>query len=150
MSKPRNTLGALLDRGRKIIASEGLLVVATGRPHVVAYSIGLTTRLGYEVFVVGLPPDVALPIVNALAARLKAAEEPDDTPLEEIANMPLRLRFLSRKDSVNATRRLRMIPALGYEPQRIRQLLFPDPQGRFPGEDGYSMSFDQTLDDAGV
>lgn len=149
----KSSIGALLQKARKIIAAEGLLVVSTGADADIvpaAYTVGLTTKLGYEVFVIGLPPQVGQQILNTVAKRLLAAEEPDDTPLTGIANMPVKLHFLPASATDDTTGRLRMIPAVGYEPQRIRQLIYPDAQGRFPGEPGYEAPFEQTLEAAGI
>lgn len=145
-----NKLHELIERSRAIIAKEGHLVIATGDPPILSYTAGLTPRLGYEVFLVGLPPASAQPILNALAGRLLQDEHPDNTDLPCLANVPLRLRFQSAADSVVSGRRLRMLSGLGYTPQRIRQLLLPDVAGRFPGHPEYDLRLDQTLEAVGV
>lgn len=143
-------LHELIERSRAIIAKEGHLIVATGDQARLSYTVGLTTHLGYEVYVVGLPPAAAQPILNALAVQLKQSEHPDDTDLDGLANAPLRLRFLSATDSAAVARRFRMLSALGFAPARIRQLVLPDVAGRFPGQPGYDTRLDQTLEAAGI
>lgn len=140
----------IIDRALQVIRSEGHLVVCTGEPVRISYTIGLTPRLGYEVFVVGLPPGVAQHVLNGLARKLLASEVADNTPVEEVANVPLRLAFVPQGDTPGVVARLRMIPALNYAPARVRQLLIPDTLGVFPGEEGYSLPFDQTLDETGI
>lgn len=140
----------LIERSRAIIAKEGHLVVSTGNPPLLSYTVGLTPRLGYEVYVVCLPPDAAQPILNRLAALLLHDERPDHEDIEQVANAPLRLRFLSAEDSKDHAGRFRMIEALGYAPQRIRQLLLPDRAGRFPGHPDYDTRLDQRPEAVGV
>ncbi len=141
---------SIIDKGRDIIRTEGHLVIATGEPVRISYTVGLTPRLGYEVFVIGLPVNVAQHVLNTLASTLVESEIADRVPVDEVANVPLRLSFVPLDTTPATVARLRMIPALGYAPQRMRQLLIPDTEGVFPGEEGYSLPFAQTLDETGI
>lgn len=149
MTKQRTTLSDLIATSRKIISAEGLLVVSTGGSGVVAsYTIGLTTRLGYELFVVGPAPEAALRMLNALADQLLKLDIEDG--VVTVAGTQVRLAFLPKDATDSTTKRLRMIPEVGYQPQRIRQVLITDPAGLFPDDPGHALAFRQTLDAAGL
>lgn len=148
MTKKRTPLGDLLTASRRIIAAEGRLVVSTGTSLTVSYTIGLTTRLGYELFVVGPPPPAAQKLLNGAADGLVHTDLVDGD--FAVGGKLVRLRFLPAGETARTTKRLRMIAAVGYEPQRIRQILIPDAAGVFPGEQGHALPFEQTLEAAGM
>jgi|GEM_PF-5821611 hypothetical protein len=146
---PNATFNELLVEGRKLIAEHGHLVLCVPGRWPVCYTVGLTPKLGYELFTVGLPIS-SYQVLTAAANKLSKCDQGDEEPLTEVANMALRLAFLDVGASANALRRLNRIVAFGYLPQRMRQVLLPDINGLFPGETGYSMAFDQSLAQTGL
>jgi len=146
---PNATFNELLVEGRKLIAEHGHLVLCVPGLCPVCYTVGLTPKLGYELFTVGLPIN-SYQVLSAAANKLAKCDQGDEEPLTEVANMALRLAFLDVEASDDALNRLNRIVAFGYRPQRMRQVLLPDINGLFPGEPGYSMAFNQSLAQTGL
>lgn len=139
-----------LDHCRGLIGRHGHMVqMVDAAPFPYCYTIGLTPRLGAELLVVGLPQSVAVSTLNDLAARLKQESIPDDTPIHEVVNLPLKLRTVSIPEpaSVPPLHQLLAVAfALDYRPTSVRQVLWPDPAGRFPADLGYASRCTQALD----
>ena len=150
MNVEQNSIQTYLDRCRGIIARHGHLVQYVGAvPYGYAYTAGLTPSIGCELVVVALPQPAAHSIINDLVARLKKAPIADNEPIEELANMPLILRTIPLVDPASGLDRNELISVarrLGYLPHYVRQLVWPDKQGKFPGDPAYSHAVAQDVD----
>jgi len=138
-----NPLESYLERCRDLIARHGHFVqsvAGSASTPAWSYSVGLTTVLGFEVVILGLPMDTAGALINALAAKLKQCAIADGADLHGLANMPLRLMTVRAGQC-----ELTIARRLGYVPTHVRIIQWPDPKGRFPGETGYSSLLTQTF-----
>ena len=139
---------AYLDRCQALIDEHGHMVqsvFADARTPDFAYTIGLSTRGLPELVVIGLPSETATHALNQIAQRLAKDSIPDHQDITEIANMPLRLRTVDPDAAwvhMGVARSL-----LQTRPTAIRQVLWPDPSGRFPGDPAYQFPVTQTLDE---
>jgi len=129
---------------RKRIETFGFMIQQVGG-NGWAYTIGLTPTLGYELVCVGLPPEVTYPVLNDLAAQLKASEVPDEQPIPEISNMPVILRTINLDEAPEVNVLLGTARRLNMAPTKLRQMLWPDPQGHFPGSAEYAFPIPQDL-----
>jgi hypothetical protein len=101
-----------------------------------AYTIGLTAHQSPELIIAGVDPCVAEPLLNELARRVvKDAQR--FTPGQRISDL------LRGYDAIlvegAATAALRPAAAFvhyGEDRVRLQQVVWPDPQGRFPWEPG--------------
>lgn len=134
-----------LDRCRELIATHGHMVqpiLPIDNSPGWSYTVGLTSTLGFELVVFGLPQDVAGSLINPLADRLRSRRIEDGELIERIASTPLRLVTHS-----GATTQLGVAAALGIVPEVVRILQWPDTAGRFPGDPGYAFPLSQTFAD---
>ena len=129
---------------RKIIETYGHMVQQVGGSGW-AYTIGLTSTLGYELICVGLPPQVAEPVLNDLAAMLKGAEIPDEQAIAEISNMPVILRTIDLAETPDVGILIGIARRLNIVPTKLRQMLWPDPAGNYPGSPDYNIPIPQDL-----
>lgn len=105
----------------------------------VAYTTGLTEHRRPELLITGLEPDLACRILNR-AAELALADRRflDAKFLDGVVRPPHRLAALPAVDTseLHVTRLL-------YGPDFLAlQLIWPDEEGRFPWEPGYSFPLD--------
>jgi hypothetical protein len=110
-----------------------------------AYTLGLSLNFGHpELCMTGLPADVIGSIVNDAAKKIAAKHATYDAGSTVPANMlvadrPLQIRAV-RADAA----REHFIQAkniLGYEPEFV-QLVWPDPNGHFPGTPEWDTRYD--------
>ena len=129
-----------LDNLRAIIAKSGhaiQFVMSSESSPPFAYTIGLLPQIGCELFVIGLPQQVAGGIVNDVALRLKKGMVPDGMDILGIAKgFPMRLRKVSPSDARPHVSVMMQLEPEGY--LDVRQILFPDETGHFPGDPKYS------------
>lgn len=130
----------ILDDIDAIIKEHGVALLATstmeGLPYV--YSIGLAATLGYELYIVGLAPDMAHTILNSMVNRLKDAPIDDHTPVDDIINKSL---WLQRREPTGQEQLLFGVAfTRGRRPEYFRQVLWPDVQNRPP----YDPDYDRT------
>lgn len=131
---------------QKIIDTHGHMVqqVGVGRTGW-AYTIGLAATLGYELICTGLPVNTAQQLLNDMATKLKKQAVPDDQPIAEIATMPLVLRTIDLNDAPDLHTLLLVSHLLEVVPTRVRQMMWPDPAGNFPGSEDYDFPVTQDL-----
>lgn len=108
------------------------------------YTVGLSESNLPELFLDGMPPQQGQAILNAVATRLRAGETitPGEPPLH-LVGYPVTFRLRGPVDSAaaeaNTARRL-------YGDIILWQILWPDREGRFPGDPGYDQAtFPQRL-----
>jgi hypothetical protein len=101
-----------------------------------AYTIGLHSSYGHpELIIVGLRIDLMLALLNVCGNRIKAGERlPVDEPFDRVLDgYPVCLRTVftaeSRREHVGYATWFH-----GGDDFRLLQLVWPDKQGRFPGE----------------
>ena len=111
---------------------------APGEP-AFAYTIGLHHSFGHpELIILGQPTEVMHTVLNEIGERIikrGARFEAGDTLEEVIASYPVRLREVVSRDSFEA----HVGYALSFysgKPFRLFQVVWPDKEGRFPGEPG--------------
>jgi len=102
-----------------------------------AYTTGATTRKLPEIVITGVPFETSAGLINELLKSIESGKETlrEDTPYTEICNMPIYLRKLT------------MAQVEGYmymtgnfhqgKEYPVYQFVYPDPNGKFPWEDGY-------------
>lgn len=128
------------DDWRRMIAAHGWAVVTvTGWDGEASFTFtaGLTERDLPELVVYGLAAPVAAYALDELARRLVAGEDPADGELltELVGEVPVQLRAATRVlDRLGAAFEL-----YGEERVRVRQLVVPDLDGRWPWETGYDL-----------
>jgi Domain of unknown function (DUF4262) len=110
-----------------------------------AYSVGLWLSCQVpELVLCGLPVERAAAIINTIGGRLADGEDlgPDDV-LDDVCSAPLLLRPV--EPSWRATGGLLPISDTFYGMVRppYLQVLWPDEDGRFPGEPGFADAFDR-------
>ena len=140
-----NPFEVYLQKMRTIIAEHRVAVqtVAT-TPARYSYTIGLTPRLGFELIAVGLPPRLLSDVAFRL---LDQGDVADGEKIEQVANVPFKLRTISTLEGTIDRRPIINIAVqLGYEPERVRLVLWPDERGNFPDEAGYSHGVVQDID----
>lgn len=148
----QDQLETYLDRCRGLIAQHGFIVQCVGAESGdgYAYTVGLTGTLGCELITIGLPLGTANAVLNTLAARLVSGLIPDGEDIHEIASgLPVRLQTYAVMDPARGIDRSTLVALsrrLGYPVSHIRQLVWPDRHGRFPGEDGYTHPNPQSPD----
>jgi hypothetical protein len=110
-----------------------------------SYSVGFQEHDQPEVIVLGLPPDFAHAIIHSLYDKIVAGEKLEDGQRldEVIEDYQVLLRAIPPGEApVNVAKSYyeREVPAL--------QVLWPDKEGRFPGEEGCkeSIAADQDLE----
>lgn len=125
------------------IEKHGLTVIGVfadpvGMKPTFSYSIGLTDRGWPEMIMVGLHAPYAKGFINALARRPeppKIGEQIDD-----LADLPIRIGAVSEEAikayMVQSTARQERTD--GPRPTAV-QVIYPDKDGRFPGEPGYDL-----------
>jgi uncharacterized protein DUF4262 len=132
---------AFLDQCRATIAEHGWMVqgvfptaesVARGETLTFAYTAGLTARGLPEMILVGLPLDGAADLLNDAAkiAVERGAVEFDADVDGIIAGFPVRF-------TAATTAPLSVARSLYGSRVRAVQMLWPDDQGRFPGDPAY-------------
>lgn len=129
---------------RKIIETYGHMVQQVGGSGW-AYTIGLTPTLGYELICVGLPLQVTQPLLNDLAAMLKSSEIPDEQAIADISNMPVILRTIDLAETPNVGILINVARRLNIVPTKLRQMVWPDPAGNYPGSPNYNFPIPQDL-----
>lgn len=139
-----STIEAYLEQCRDRISAYGFVIQQAGS-NGWAYTIGLAPTLGYELVCVGLPSEVTFPVINNLAAYLKAKDVPDDQPIAEVADQPVVLRTISLSEEPDVGILLGIARALEMVPVKLRQMCWPDPSGHFPGSAEYSFPNPQDL-----
>ena len=104
-----------------------------------AYTVGLAAHDYPELLIAGLPPEIAHAVLNDLASRVYDRAE-RFSPGQRIADL------LAGYDAViiegTAAGELQPNAAFaryGHDRVRLQQILWPDPDGRFPWQDGYAM-----------
>ena len=152
MTKPFD-VGAHLAQARAIIRKCGWLVQAVA-PHPgqpgprVAYTAGLTDAGLPELIIVGLDIRLMQDVLNGAARRHLATEISAGDQLDGLASVAFRAVEADDTWSVAVARKL-----YGNDRVRLLQLVWPDKDGFYPGEPGWSLGDYQKLpaeDDAQV
>lgn len=109
----------------------------------ILHTLGLPSRFGVaELAVAGLPPASAYPLLSALTAATRQELEHGQFPAGRFAPFPLRLvaahpAWLGHPALaliVEVAAELELVEAPG-----LRQVVLPDPGGRWPGQEGYAL-----------
>jgi hypothetical protein len=107
-----------------------------------AYTVGLTAHDYPELLIAGLPPDVAHGLLNDLASRVydKAERFTDGQRISDL---------IAGYDAVvvDGAPTDELLPGVaiaryGRDRVRLQQVVWPDPQGRFPWDTGYDFDPD--------
>ena len=100
----------------------------------IAYTIGLTDKYGYELFVSGLRMEIAQRILNDVADGLAhGAALEVGVPDDRWANMPCKW----AKAGPNARNHVFQADYHYDRPVEVMQMVLPDKLGRFPEDTGY-------------
>lgn len=104
-----------------------------------AYTVGLTAHGYPELLIVGLPPEIAHDLLNDLAARVydKAEQFSHGQRISDLiaGHDAVLVEGEPTDDLLPGV----AIARYGREQVRLLQVIWPDPQGRFPWHAGYSM-----------
>lgn len=134
---------------RELIKKHGHMVqMVVGGTGSLAYTVGLTPKLGYELATMLLPQDTAMHLLNSMArALIEAPREDGENVVLPDFPMPFRLRRVElREGRLDRTVLVSTALKLGLQPAFVRQVVWPSPSGKFEGEPGYDFHVMQTLD----
>jgi hypothetical protein len=109
-----------------------------------AYSIG-AAHLGLpEVIVLGIDPGVGAQLVNAILEAGRSGKSlTEGMPYPNLANMPIYLKALSAE---RGRKHLPMADAFHCgKPYATMQMIYPDPDGRFPWDPDYHFPWQPLL-----
>jgi hypothetical protein len=126
-----------------LVREHGFAVVSVGAapdaPEF-TYTVGLADEHLPELLVIGLPAQVAHPVLNVLATRLRRERAlPLEQPLGDVfAGMAA---VLQEAPYARCAPYVRVAAERQHGPIRVLQLIWPDQAGRFPWETGYDMRF---------
>jgi hypothetical protein len=103
------------------------------------YSVGFRSHLHPEFIIVGLDPEIAHEMLYGLYLRVSAGERFEDGQLvsDVIENYDARLCALP----ADGRPCYAALEYYGVEELPVLQVLWPDPNGTFPGEDGFEERF---------
>jgi Domain of unknown function (DUF4262) len=134
--KTMSTSDAIRNRVLQDIESRGQSVIGVQGPEgpSFAYTIGLSTKTGYELLCVGLNPKYSTMIFNDIAETLKKGEALNfNTPDDRFANLPCMF--------VEADARAHeyTVQADNFFNKEVRvvQMVMSDKAGLLPGQPGY-------------
>ncbi len=102
------------------------------------YTIGLHSKFGFEIIVFGLPYAVAGMILNDIHDALASGQTIEcDVPDPRWANLPCMFKVASQ------AARGYVCQADNYyeQPVKVLQLVLPDKDGKFPGEEGFDLQY---------
>jgi hypothetical protein len=128
-----NVEGHIAATGQSVIG-----VFGDGISPTFSYTIGRTDRGKPELIAVGLPPATAQAIFNSINDGMEP--ETVGEVIEGVANFPLRLGAVSDAaiDEYMVQAVARQERVAGPRPAAL-QVVYPDPEGRYPGDEGYSL-----------
>lgn len=137
----------ILDHLEEMIAEHGQAVLgifadtARGLP-AINYSIGLQDLGLPEIVVTGVHSNSAVPIINEIAGWLKLkGSAPADRELlpDGLLSHPARFRELSAAEiEHNLCFAVHRSDQIGRDPPQAFQIIYQDPDGRWPEDPGYS------------
>ena len=109
-----------------------------------SYTVGLAANGRPDVFMIGLPSNLSMALLNQCASNLlkKDVDTSDRALVEEVAQTPLA--FREDADGLVeglASVRRRVLQNLNLEDVGFVQLVVPDPNGKFPWDDGCDQSY---------
>jgi hypothetical protein len=108
-----------------------------------AYSVGAASLGLPELIVAGIDPATGAQLINAVLARGRTEGLPEGVAMAGLANHPLILKALT---SDQAQRWLPMADAHHQgRPFAAMQMVYPDPDGRFPWDPGYHFPWQPLL-----
>jgi hypothetical protein len=96
-----------------------------------SYTVGLSPKIGYEILVFGLPPEIACIILNLVYKKIDTLVV--NTPDPRFANMPLMFKIADQRAQefvVQASQYYR-------KPVNVMQLVLCDKTGNFPDQPNY-------------
>lgn len=102
------------------------------------YSIGLSSKYGFEIIVIGLPPTMAGALINDVAEDLaQGLKIVPGVAYDKWANLPCK--FMEAGDSVRGY----VCQADRYYGKNVKVLQFviPDKEGRFSDDEGYDSEY---------
>jgi hypothetical protein len=141
--RKRHALARVRRRLEALVREHGFAVVSVGAARDVpgfTYTVGLADERLPELLVIGLPAQVAHPVLNALAARLRHERAlPLEQPLRDVfAGMAA---VLQEVPFARCAAYVHVAAERQHGPIRVLQLIWPDEAGRFPWETGYDARF---------
>jgi hypothetical protein len=101
-----------------------------------AYTVGLHTTTGYELALGGLSQEQTAHILPTVIERLRGQQPAAGLELDQVIAGGL----LVQLTQVQQPARLAAIPDLFERVPPVWQVLWPDPQGRFPHDADYSLT----------
>jgi len=103
------------------------------------YTVGCAIHGGYEYCIAGLNSDNASGILDSVYQKLLTGWRPVDGELySDFANMPIKFQLMFYYHEANVARWYWKNAEASF---RVMQLIWPDTQGRFPGEDNFEEKF---------
>jgi hypothetical protein len=108
--------------------------------------VGAHTRGLPEVVVTGLNPNSGAALINTALKLAEAGEKLEEgVDYTEIANMPVRFKRVTEASaSEHMTMAISYAKALKV-PFEALQMVYPDPKGRFPWDEGYDFPRQELL-----
>lgn len=135
-----------LSKVKAVVAEHGWAVQGVGSEPSVAYTVGLAKKSVPEIMLMGLPMEVAHAILNTVARQLTGGT----LSLKEGVNIdgvfegfPAQFRELT---FVESDRHMPVACIVAGYTVPAWQLLWPDENGRFPGDPGVAQEFVEMQD----
>jgi len=108
------------------------------------YTIGNANRALPELLAIGnFPPHAIGPILNDLCDRMRESGAPLEGDIDIGGTYPIRARLAGAAARTDYT--IQAGQYLGHDEYAVVQVLFPDPSGRYPGEEGCDPRYDVAL-----
>jgi hypothetical protein len=117
------------------IKQYGCSIIATETDDTsMSYTVGLSDSDLPEIVVFGLPPVSAHAILNDAAKLLKEDKLPLDTPISELANLPVVCKQVPAERGVGY---INVANTRAGKPVNLIQLVWPDKEGHFPWQEKF-------------
>jgi hypothetical protein len=151
-------IDAYLERLAGIVKEHGWAIQAVHAHTLCAYTVGLSLKNLPEVLMMGVDQDTAVSLLNSVARGLCAGtltlEEGRDYA-EVFESFPARFRKIPASQA-HASLRMASVFCPPEQPLEAWQLLWPDPQGHFPGDPLHAQEYvplqdlESFIDEAGA
>lgn len=103
------------------------------------YTVGCAIHGGYEYSIAGLNSNSSSDILHSVYEKLLDGWRPlNEECYSDFANTPIKFQLMFGNHEANVARHYWKNSEASF---RVMQLIWPDTQGRFPGEDGFEQQF---------
>lgn len=115
--------------------------IVMSEPYAYGYTVGLTPRLGYELFIMGMTPQEMFVHLLDIGTKLLDGRIEDGELVEFVEDRPGTFQFklktldvVGRGPAIAPHVRLHLVGLMGLHPDAVRQIVYHDGQKAFPGD----------------